>query len=105
MEKRLSAVPAFRCPMPRVERVPERMKLSALKMERAAQKWRDLAEQRREHLVFLYESGRWKRYYSGQQFMDLMTAAMAMAERWAVIAPRSDELAKAAVEQALKTAA
>ena len=27
-------------------------------------KWRDLAEKRRAHLIELYDSGRWKHYYT-----------------------------------------
>jgi hypothetical protein len=32
-------------------------------------KWRDLAERRRAHLVELYDTGRWKRYYEEDQFL------------------------------------
>ncbi len=51
-------------------------------------KWRDLAERRRAHFVELYESGRWKRYYTEEQFVAGMRSAIAAANRWARIAPR-----------------
>ena len=35
-----------------------------------AQKWRDLAERRRAHFIDLYRSGRWKHYYTNEEFLD-----------------------------------
>ena len=52
-----------------------------------AQKWRALAQRRREHFVELYASGRWKRYYSEAKFIDRMREVTSSAERWAAIAP------------------
>ena len=92
---------AFTCPVPRAEKVPASMKPATLKLERAALKWRSLAERRREHLLDLYTSGRWRHYYEDHEFRDVMRESIALAERWAVIAPRADELAVAAVAAAL----
>jgi uncharacterized repeat protein (TIGR03809 family) len=53
-----------------------------------AQKWRDLAERRRDHFVGLYDSGRWKHYYfSEDEFLEQMREVFAAAEKWSEIAP------------------
>jgi len=57
-------------------------------LDQVAQKWRDLAERRRAHFVELYHSGRWKHYYSEEQFLHRMREAIRAAESWALIAPR-----------------
>jgi uncharacterized repeat protein (TIGR03809 family) len=62
-------------------------------LDAVAQKWRRLAEQRRAHFVDLFHSGRWKHYYSEEQYLELMRETFRLAERWAVIAPTpADEL-------------
>ena len=60
---------------------------STLVLDEAAQKWRALAERRRAHFVELYHTGRWKRYYSEEQFLLKMREAMKASDRWAQIAP------------------
>ena len=65
-------------------------------MANAALKWRDLAERRCAHFVELYLSGRWKHYYTDQEFADGMREALALANRWAEIAPRPDEAGRPA---------
>jgi uncharacterized repeat protein (TIGR03809 family) len=52
-----------------------------------AQQWRELAERRRAHFVDLYQSGRWKHYYTEEQFLAEMREAIRVAETWARIAP------------------
>jgi uncharacterized repeat protein (TIGR03809 family) len=64
---------------------------SALQWERVAMKWRNLAAQRRDHHFELYRSGRWKHYYTDEQFLDEMRKAVDLAERWEGIAPLPDE--------------
>jgi uncharacterized repeat protein (TIGR03809 family) len=54
-------------------------------------RWRNIAERRREHHLELYKSGRWRRYYTDEQFLEAMREAVALAERWAAIAPWPDE--------------
>ncbi len=56
-----------------------------------AQKWRALAERRRAHFLELYHSGRWKHYYSEEQFLHRMREAIRSSERWAEIAPPPEE--------------
>jgi len=45
-------------------------------------KWRDLAEKRRAHLIELYDSGRWKHYYTEEQLVARMRDAINLADRW-----------------------
>jgi uncharacterized repeat protein (TIGR03809 family) len=42
---------------------------ATVRLENVALKWRALAERRRDHHLELYKSGRWKRYYTEQQFI------------------------------------
>jgi uncharacterized repeat protein (TIGR03809 family) len=65
-------------------------------MDNAARKWRVLAERRQAHFVELYESGRWKHYYSEQEFLAAMRQSIRAAERWAEIAPRAEDYRQAA---------
>jgi uncharacterized repeat protein (TIGR03809 family) len=79
-------------------------------LDEVAQKWRALTERRRAHLVELYDSGRWKRYYSEEQFIYRMREAIRLSERWVEIAPRAaDEVfaeqARAAADTARRSAA
>jgi hypothetical protein len=63
---------------------------SILSLDPIALKWRNLADRRRAHLVDLYLTGRWKRYYSEEQFLACFRETMNMADRWNEIAPKSD---------------
>jgi uncharacterized repeat protein (TIGR03809 family) len=86
----------FTSPVPRVEEVPFRMIAATRKWERTAGKWRVLAEQRCAHFDDLYRSGRWKRYYTEQEFLVVLRDAVTIAERWAKIAPLPEECEAAA---------
>ncbi len=46
------------------------------------QKWRDLAVRRRAHFVELYESGRWRHYYTEEQLLARMREVVRLAEVW-----------------------
>ena len=92
----------FSCPIPRIAEVPSSMVASARKWERIALKWRVLAERRRAHFHDLYRSERWKHYYTAEEFLTEMREAVAIAERWAAIAPLPEEREAAVkVEQAV----
>ena len=65
-------------------------------MDSAARKWRALAERRQAHFVDLYKSGRWKHYYTHEEFVGHLRQAVAVAERWAEIAPRPEDFRQAA---------
>jgi uncharacterized repeat protein (TIGR03809 family) len=45
-------------------------------------RWRDLAEKRRAHLIELYDTGRWKHYYTEDQLIARMREAIRLAETW-----------------------
>ena len=60
-------------------------------MDSASLKWRDLAERRRAHFVELFETGRWRHYYTDTEFLVEMRNAIAIADRWARIAPTPGE--------------
>ena len=62
-------------------------RMPAHALDAVAQKWRDLAERRRAHFLELYDSGRWKHYYSEEQFLYRMREAIRLTQRWAEIAP------------------
>jgi len=44
--------------------------------------WRDLAEKRRAHLIELYDSGRWKHYYTEEQLVARMREAINLRDAW-----------------------
>jgi len=67
-------------------------RMPAHALDAVAQKWRALAERRRAHFLELYDSGRWKHYYSEEQFLYRMREAI-MTQRWSEIAPAMDEVA------------
>jgi uncharacterized repeat protein (TIGR03809 family) len=67
--------------------------LSTPALDEVAQRWRVLAERRRADFVELYRSGRWKRYYTEEQFLRGMREAMRASERWAKIAPTLEQAA------------
>jgi uncharacterized repeat protein (TIGR03809 family) len=47
-----------------------------------ARRCRDLAERRRVYLIELYRSGRWRRYYSEQDFLAFVRGVAADIEFW-----------------------
>ena len=64
---------------------------ATVRLESAALKWLALAERRRDHHLELYKSGRWRHYYTDQEFLTEMRNAIAIAQRWAKIAPLREE--------------
>jgi uncharacterized repeat protein (TIGR03809 family) len=52
-----------------------------------ARKWRGLAEKRRDYFAELYRSGRWKIYYTEQEFVMRMREVTGVVDLWAEIAP------------------
>jgi uncharacterized repeat protein (TIGR03809 family) len=51
-------------------------------------KWHALAERRRAYFVDLYRSGRWKRYYGEEVFLEHLRNVMKDVERWAKVLER-----------------
>ncbi|MGE3148938.1 MAG: TIGR03809 family protein [Pseudorhodoplanes sp.] len=54
--------------------------------DKLAQKWRDLAERRRDHIIELYQTGRWKHYYTEQELIACLREAIAALEVWDALA-------------------
>ncbi len=75
--------------------MPAKMIPATTRLHAVALRWRSIAERRRDHHLDLYKSGRWRRYYTDQAFLEAMRDANAMAERWATIAPWPDDRARA----------
>lgn len=70
-----------------------------------AQRWRDLAERRRAHFTELYESGRWKKYYSEDGLLLRMREVVSTADGWGMIASCFAQEAAARPEPAQSEAA
>jgi uncharacterized repeat protein (TIGR03809 family) len=51
-------------------------------------RWCGIAEQRLDHLIELYESGRWQRYHSERAFMENLREAKTAVETWRALARR-----------------
>ncbi len=77
----------FTCPVAQPADVPPRMRDAAIKWQQLALKWRDIAERRSAHHVEMFYSGRWRHYYSDEQFLTVLRSAVLMARRWSAIAP------------------
>ena len=58
------------------EQIPRSMSVEITRRGRA------LAEQRRAHFIDLYETGRWKHYYTEDQLLARMRDAIKLAETW-----------------------
>lgn len=52
---------------------------------KTAEKWRDLAEQRRAYFAELYRSGRWRLYYEEDKFLARARVVAEVCERWTKI--------------------
>ncbi|HET9902879.1 MAG TPA: TIGR03809 family protein [Xanthobacteraceae bacterium] len=50
--------------------------------EEIARQWRALAERRREQLLSLYRSGRWRRYYTEEQITAQMRDLVRVINAW-----------------------
>jgi uncharacterized repeat protein (TIGR03809 family) len=53
-------------------------------------RWRMLAERRLEHLTELFESGRWRRYYSERIFLENIKEAKSSVETWRGLSTRKE---------------
>ena len=53
-----------------------------------AQRWCDLAERRVDYFRELFQTGRWKHYYSEREFILRMRDVMAAVENWRSLAGR-----------------
>jgi uncharacterized repeat protein (TIGR03809 family) len=67
------------------EQIPRRMSAEITR------KWCELAEQRRAHFIELYDSGRWRHYYTEEQLLARMREAIRLAETWERLSKAPDE--------------
>ena len=51
-----------------------------------ARKWLALAERRRTHVIELRESGRWRHYYTPDEFLEALREAVNTRDEWARLA-------------------
>jgi uncharacterized repeat protein (TIGR03809 family) len=58
----------------------------AFPSEQLAQRWRDLADRRRSYFFELYESGRWRLYYTEAEFIVRLRDVIQAAEQWEKLA-------------------
>ena len=93
------------CPVARPADVPPAMLQAAAKWESVARKWRMLAERRSAHHIEMFNSGRWKHYYTDEEFLLAMRSAIVTARDWRALAPTAEERAAAAAELAASEAA
>jgi uncharacterized repeat protein (TIGR03809 family) len=61
-------------------------------------RWCDLAEQRLEYLSELFETGRWRRFYSERAFLENIREAKAAVEAWRVLVTREASFDNSAVD-------
>jgi uncharacterized repeat protein (TIGR03809 family) len=80
----------------RIAQMPPAMMRASVNWQKISLKWRDLAERRKAHFVELYETGRWKHYYTDIEFLAELRKAIAAANRWAKLAPRPEDDGEAA---------
>jgi hypothetical protein len=60
---------------------------AARRFAETAQKWRNLIDRRCAQLVELQRTGAWRYYYDEAQFLQVMSEALALTERWRELAP------------------
>lgn len=78
----------------------------ATRYQRTLERWRVLADRRLEHMTLLYESGRWRRYFTEEKFLDVVRETKAASEKWHRLAPIDghEALLALAAEQAVEQA-
>ena len=54
-----------------------------------------LAERRLEHMSLLYDTGRWRRYFTEERFLNIIRETTEAVERWRRIAPETVTVAPA----------
>jgi uncharacterized repeat protein (TIGR03809 family) len=59
-------------------------------------RWRILAQRRLDHLIELYQSGRWKLYHNESDFLAMVQEARAVLKVWQKLAPPDPLLDKTA---------
>jgi uncharacterized repeat protein (TIGR03809 family) len=60
-----------------------------LRLDEISRKWRDLADRRLAYFTELYRSGRWKHYYTEDDFVVRMRDVVKAAKVWSNLADRT----------------
>lgn len=60
-------------------------------LDSVARKWLALAERRRAHVAELYDTGRWRHYYTRAELVEAMREAIRVRDEWARIAGLAPE--------------
>ena len=63
--------------------------LSARPLASIAQQWCDLAQRRHAHYVELFDTGRWKHYFTEQEFIARLRDVVAANAKWQELAGRA----------------
>jgi uncharacterized repeat protein (TIGR03809 family) len=69
-----------------------------------SRKWLALAERRKAHFIDLYDSGRWKHYYTEARMVAEMRAAILACDDWAQIVSALPPVAEPTPEPATREA-
>jgi uncharacterized repeat protein (TIGR03809 family) len=59
------------------------------RLDEISRKWRDLADRRLAYFTELYRSGRWKHYYTPDDFASRMRDVVKAAKVWSNLADRT----------------
>jgi uncharacterized repeat protein (TIGR03809 family) len=70
----------------------------AARYQRALERWRMLAERRLEHMSLLYETGRWRRYFTEERFLNIIRETTESVEQWRQLVPETGTAAPMPVE-------
>lgn len=66
----------------------------ATQYQRALERWRVLADQRLEHMTLLYDTGRWKRYFTEEKFLKIIRETKDAADQWHRLASQAEHEAR-----------
>jgi len=76
---------------------------------KTAEKWRDLAERRRDHFRELHRSGLWRLYYEEEEFVARVREIARNCDRWQLLVeatqPIGDPVAPPVVDPQTRSAA
>src|SRR5262245_13875658 len=69
----------------------------ATQYQRILERWRVLADRRLEHMTLLYDTGRWRRYFTEEKLLSIIRETKDAADRWHRLAPEAAHEARFAL--------
>ena len=66
----------------------------ATRYQRTLERWRVLADRRLEHMTLLYDTGRWRRYFTEEKFLAIIRETKHAADQWHRLAPTAEHEAR-----------